>query len=118
MSYSLYLTDKQTGEVLTTSTRHILQGGNYCPYGTDEMWLNITYNYSPLYKRVIGPDGLHTLEGMTGEESLDILYDAVDKLGDDVVDNYWEPTEGNAKAALKNLIYLAERGPEGIWKID
>ena len=41
-----------------------------------------------------------------------------DPLGDDVSSNYWEPTEGNAKAALLKLIALAEMRPDGIWDGD
>ncbi|MCL2427438.1 MAG: hypothetical protein FWD05_14020 [Oscillospiraceae bacterium] len=55
---------------------------------------------------------------MTGAKSIKVLDEAVQKLGDDVCSDYWEPTEGNAKAALLKLIALAEMRPDGIWDGD
>ena len=40
------------------------------------------------------------------------------QLKDDKTENYWEPTEGNAKAALIQLLALAKMRPDGIWKGD
>jgi len=55
---------------------------------------------------------------MSGAESIPVLKSAAEKLGDDVSDNYWEPTEGNAKTALLQLIALAQLRPDGIWAGD
>jgi len=55
---------------------------------------------------------------MSGAESIPILRAAADKLGDDVHDDYWQPTEGNAKRALFGLIALAQLRPDGVWKGD
>lgn len=37
---------------------------------------------------------------------------------DDVDDNYWEPTEGNAKRALAGLLAFAQMRPDGVWAGD
>lgn len=62
--------------------------------------------------------GIRAIYGMTGAKSIKVLDEAVQKLGDDVCSDYWEPTEGNAKAALLKLIALAEMRPDGIWDGD
>ena len=39
-------------------------------------------------------------------------------LGDDVDDDYWKPTEGNAKRALYGLLAMAQMRPDGVWGGD
>ena len=86
--------------------------------GTTELWLNITYNYSKVYHRdsVFGKDGIGTIFGMTGLESIPLLEKAINALGDDVSKNYWEATEGNAKRPFVQLLTMAKMRPDGIWK--
>jgi hypothetical protein len=55
---------------------------------------------------------------MTGAESVVLLKSAIAQLGDDVADDYWEPTEGNAKRALTQLLALAQLRPDGVWDGD
>jgi hypothetical protein len=43
---------------------------------------------------------------------------AIAKLNDDVDQNYWKPTEGNAKKALTQLLALAKMRPDGVWRGD
>ena len=62
--------------------------------------------------------GIRTIYGMTGAESIPVLKAAIAQLGDDVDDDYWKPTEGNAKRALTQLLALATMRPEGIWHGD
>lgn len=50
MSYSICITDPQTGEILEVATPHHLYGGTFRPNET-ELKLNITYNYNPFYYR-------------------------------------------------------------------
>ena len=117
MSYDLYLKDANTGEVLHAPKIHQITGGTYALGGTTELHLNITYNYSVHY-RMLGEEGIRSIYGMTGAESIPILREAVAQLGEDVSDNYWEPTEGNAKAALVDLVVLAMMRPDGVWDGD
>lgn len=119
MSYDIRLCDPITNETIEFAHRHFLTGGTYAIGGIHEAWLNITYNYSPHFYRLIdGDKGIRAIYGMTGAQSIKVLGDAVTKLGDNVCSNYWEPTEGNAKAALLKLIALAEMRPDGIWDGD
>jgi hypothetical protein len=66
----------------------------------------------------MGEKGIRTIYGMTGAQSIPILRGAAAMLADDVAKNYWEPTEGNAKRALLQLVALAEMRPDGVWNGD
>ena len=118
MSYDISLVDPVTRETLLVESPHHIRGGMYAIGGTTEAWLNITWNYSKFYYRVFGEKGIRTIYGMTGAESIPVIKAAMDKLGDDVDPDYWEPTEGNAKRALAGLLALAQMRPDGIWDGD
>lgn len=119
MSYDLGLDDPVTGQRLETDEPHQMQGGTYAIGGTTMLELNITYNYAPHFRRVIEPNkGIRHLYGKTGAESIPILKEAIAKLKDDVDDDYWEPTEGNAKRALLQCLALAQMRPDGVWSGD
>lgn len=114
MSYDIYLRDPVTHDTLQIETPHQIRGGTYAVGGTQEAWLNITWNYAKHYYRVFGEKGIRTIYGMTGAESIPVLKEAISKLGDDVAEDYWEPTEGNAKRALHGLLALAQMRPDGV----
>lgn len=120
MSYDIALEDRVTGNILEVDTPHQIRGGTYCVGGTRELWLNITYNYSGIFcrKDVFGENGIRTIYGMTGAESIPVLQKAINALKNDVSDDYWEPTEGNAKQALYGLLAFAQMRPDGIWGGD
>lgn len=118
MSYDIYLTDPVTGATLELDEPHHMRGGTYALGGTREASLNITYNYAPFYYQHIGENGIRTIYGMTGAESIQVLKDAADKLADETSNNYWEATEGNAKRPLLQLIALATMRPDGVWRGD
>lgn len=118
MSYDISLFDPVTHEELEVEVSHHIRGGTYQIGGTQRAWLNITYNYGPFFRKVFGPDGVRSIYGMTGAESIPVLKEAISKLGDDVSDDYWEPTEGNAKRALYGLLALAQMRPDGVWGGD
>ena len=40
------------------------------------------------------------------------------RLADDVSEDYWEATEGNAKRAILQLVALAKMRPDGVWDGD
>jgi hypothetical protein len=118
MSYDIYLNDPVTRTHLNLDEPHHMRGGTYQLGGTTECHLTITYNYSPHFYRIFGDKGIRTLYGLTGAESLPILQESIKQLGNDVSEDYWEPTEGNAKAALYQLAALAMMRPDGIWDGD
>lgn len=115
MSYDLELCDKE-GNVICLDEPHNLRGGTYA-IGDKELALNITYNYEPIFKRVID-GGIRSLYGKTGGECAPILMDAIGQLDDTPSDNYWDATEGNACIVLLNLFVMCSLAPEGVWHGD
>ena len=71
-----------------------------------------------MLERGMPPDGLRTIEGMSGADSIPVLEKAIGKLADNVDKDYWKPTEGNAKRALHGLLALAKLRPDGVWELD
>lgn len=119
MSYDISLCYPVTKETLHTKSKHEISGGTMCVGGTTEMWLNITYNYSKFYYKVIDKEkGIRFIYEKTGAESIPILEKAIEQLGDDVDEDYWKATEGNAKKALYGLLAFAKLRPDGIWDGD
>jgi hypothetical protein len=118
MSYDIELIDPVTKEPLLLDQPHNMRGGTYQIGGTRWAHLNVTYNYSPHFYKTLGELGIRRIYGMTGAESIPILMDAATKLKDDKDEDYWASTEGNAKAAILQLIILAQMRPDGIWHGD
>ena len=118
MSYDISLRDPVTKETLEVDEPHFIRGGTYKLGGNTELWLNITYNYAKHFYRVMGEKGIRSIYGMSGAESIPVLKKAISELGDDVSDNYWDSTEGNAKKALYGLLALAQMRPDGVWEGD
>ena len=120
MSYDIKLIDPITKQTLEVDTPHQMYGATYAIGGTTELWLNITYNYSRHYYRpsVFGAKGIRAIYGLSGADSISILQHAIDALGDDVSNDYWEATEGNAKKPLCMLLAMAKIRPDGIWEGD
>lgn len=117
MSYDLGLYDAITGDVLELDAPHQMKGGTYQVGGCRTAEINITYNYAKHFGR-IGAEGIRTLYGMTGAQSIPVLESAIASLGDDVDENYWNGTEGNAKRALQQCLALARMRPDGVWQGD
>jgi hypothetical protein len=118
MSYDLGLKNPITGKWIELEEPHFMRGGTYCLGGSRTAELNVTYNYGKHYYRTMGEMGLRSIYGLTGAESIPILTAAIGQLADDVDDDYWKSTEGNAKAALLQLLSLARMRPDGVWDGD
>jgi len=117
MSYDIELLDPVTKESIELDVPHHMRGGTYAMGGTTRAHLNVTYNYARHYGSV-GPEGIRTIYGKTGAESIPMLEGAAAKLGDDTDPDYWKATEGNAKRALLQLAALAKMRPDAIWDGD
>ena len=118
MSYDIDLNDPKTGEPCKLDVPHQMKGGTYQVGGCPEASLNITYNYAPIYTECFGEKGIRFLYGKNAADTIPILEEAIDALGDDVNPDYWAATEGNAKAALRQLVALAKMRPDGVWAGD
>lgn len=106
MSYDIEVFDPATSKVIVLEQRHYLKGGTYVLGGSNEAHLNITYNYARHFKRIWGEKGIRIIYGMRVADTLPVLATALPLLGDDMVDDYWAPTEGNAKHAILDLMTL------------
>lgn len=118
MSYDVSLTDPVTHETIEIDHNHFMFGGTYNPHGTNELWLNITYNYYPVFRKVFGEDGIRYLYGKSGIESIPIIENAIGQLTDETASDYWTCTEGNVKQVLYKLLSFAQMRPDGIWNGD
>lgn len=118
MSYDISLVDPVSREELQLDTPHFMRGGTYAVGGTTNASLNITYNYADQFHKVFPEKGIRQIYGMSGADSIPVLEAAISKLGDDVDEDYWKSTEGNAKRALEQLLALAKMRPDGVWDGD
>ena len=131
MSYDVQLIDHTTHKVLEAENPHFMQGGTFCPGGTKELWLNITYNYAAMLCKVLQRDvidqdtgnrttlvGLDAINGIYAAETISMLRKAINSLSDEGAnESYWHPTEGNVKKALIQLKALADMRPDGVWEV-
>lgn len=118
MSYGIRLVDAKTKKGIELDNVHHLKGGIYTVGGTKKAYLNVTYNYSSIFYKILGEKGIRSIYGLTAKESIPILEKAAASLKDDVSDDYWEPTEGNVRKALLDLLELAKLKPDAIWDGD
>lgn len=103
--------------------------------GTNEMWLNITYNYAFwFYKEyAFGKDGIRSIYGLSGAESIPVLKKAIaglestneelpeeemQKYIEQGVTGYWVATRENAIRPLYQLLAMAQMRPDGVWEGD
>lgn len=112
MSYDIYLRDAVSQEIIALPYKHQLNGATYCLGGTKELIFNITFNYAGIYDQY----GFHVaqLNGLTAVAAMPILEGVISRLDDDVTDNYWEATEGNAKQALVSLLTMCQLRPDAV----
>ena len=104
MSYDITLNDRVTGETLEVENPHFITGGTYAICGTNELWLNITYNYSHYYREATDGDprfahdeitayysdgttgpvetkyGIRGIYGKSGAESIPMLKDMISRI--------------------------------------
>ncbi len=140
MSYDISLCDPVTKETLHAEVPHKMEGGTYCKNGTTELWLNITYNYANWYyhdgtfaDKKEDSEGIRTIYGMSGAESIPVLKKAIsflESLDKDIskeerkkceeqgATGYWMPTRANAIRPLYQLLAMAQIRPDGVWEGD
>lgn len=118
MSFDLSLHDPDTGEVLQ-SKRPVRCGGTYA-VGSSDLEFNVTFNYSRHIRPVMPDlaDGLYSADGMPAMDFARHLLEAIPRLGTDDSEDYWEPTEGNARRALEALLWMCLEAPHGVWRVS
>ena len=115
MSYDISIYNPNPdGDPIFSPIKHDIRGGTYVLGGTNHLEYNITFNYSNHFQKAFQhEDGIKILDGMSCMEAIPLIVEAMHRLGDDVVEDYWELTEGNAKKALDGLLHLAALGCKG-----
>lgn len=116
MSYDVHFEDSDGN--LCKTPRHDYKGGTYKLGGNDEASLNITYNYGKRLREILHEKSIRGLYGLTSTEIIPLLDIAIAKLGNDLSEDYWEPTDGNIKTALMYLRRLAILCPNGMLQGD
>ncbi len=118
MSWNVYLNDKD-GNVIQFDNAVKQIGGNIC---IGELFVasasSVTYNYSKHYNKFFD-GGFSSLDKMSAKESMPLLAKAIAELDPDTENpsDYWEPTEGNARRVLVEMLNWAVERPDGIWEI-
>lgn len=115
MSYSVYFCDPVSKEVIELNDAHFMRGGTYALGGTKELYFNITYNYARNYSP--HDFSIRDLDGKTALDIIPELERVIALLGDDVDDDYWKPTDGNAKRALVALLTMAKMRPDSVIEV-
>ena len=121
MSWSVSLCDPVSLEVAELDfPGYLSASGIFVPPSRREVWITVTSNYDDIYRRedVLGPLGLHKLDGMMALDSVSVLTKAIRSLHDDLrALDYWQPTEGNAKRPLLYMLNASKIFPSGLWEI-
>jgi hypothetical protein len=103
MSYDIHLAYPDERECLVGNHA---DGGTFVIGGTDEAWLNVTYNYSRyFYRNIDDALGIRWLYGKTGQEAVPQLRVAIERL------------EGEISAWSKPFTVLEEDIPRDRVKI-
>ena len=115
MSYDITIFDKH-GDAAQLPLRTLPRGSIYRLIQSKEegdrdadVGINITYNYSGAYYYVWPEAGIRVLDEMPILEAIPKLESAVWALGTVRSDDYWESTNGNAGAALNDVLTLCRR---------
>lgn len=118
MSYWVSIVDAE-GTLRYSDIPHGCAGGTYAP-GDTALQLNVTYNYSALFREALGGHGLRELHGKLVADTLPLLQCALTKLPEgSPASDYWEATPGNVRVALNNLCTLAKLAPAGAyWRVS
>ena len=99
------------------------------------MWINVTWNYGVWYRKdyAFGKDGIRTIYGMTGAESIPFLRRAIDGMKEseeeltraeitdyiqDEGEGYRMPIKENAIEPLHQLLAFAQLRHDGVWRGD
>lgn len=137
MSYDIGLKNPVANETASFRQRifAFVQKLAYAINGTTELWLNITYGYTPYYyettknderfayNELISDDrhaivqtkyGIRGIDGKTGTESIPMLKDLISR----IEQKYKKQVAANVTEPLYKMLAMAQRRPNGIWDVD
>ena len=114
MSWGVYLLDER-GRVCDVG-RHC-EGSAYVPGGSDKAAMQVTYNYGPVIKQVLGTDFVSALDNKIAETVQCELSNASKALGTERSESYWVPSDGNVGAMLGVMAEWARLHPRAAFRI-
>lgn len=119
MSYDIYLKNIDGS---TCETENHTEGGTFVLGGTPTCELNVTYNYSQIFRVISlksweGIFSFRDLTDKTGKETLEVLEEIVELLGTKQYKDYWAPTPGNVGYAANILLEWAKEHPNATWEV-
>jgi len=79
--------------------------------------MSVTSNYSRLIRQHLHPYGLKWLHGMTADDTILPLANAVEQLGVQTDPDYWAATPGNVGHCLNTLLSWAREHPDATWEV-
>jgi len=116
MGYDIQLVDEH-GEIV--QVERFSEGGVRPIGGSTVADISITYNYSDFFHDTIDKEqGIRWLYGKPARECISKLESAIDTLGTDKDEDYWEPTAGNAGHILSVLLKWAKQHPDAHFEGD
>ena len=115
MSYDIYLRDPVTGETAEVPG-HLMVGGTFradyhpetgtfTPALNTEAHLNITYNYGSYYYEAAKENGIRSIYGMTGGDSIAVLEKMIK-----ILETKYKINEEWIYTKRDKTIYLDEKG--------
>ena len=115
MSYDIYLKDPVSGETAEVPG-HLMIGGTYeadydpktgifTPALNTEAHLNITYNYASYYYESAGENGIRSIYGMTGGDSIEFLGNMIK-----ILEKKYKINDEWIYTKREKTIYLDENG--------
>lgn len=114
MSWDIRAVDPGGDQVLLPE-QHELRGGTYALGGTNEAWLNVTYNYGKHFN-------FGALDEVAVATAVPEMEQRASELARDTSECYWEPTEGNVRLALESMIALSAlvlaECPQAVWRVS
>ena len=116
MSYDITLSKNKK----PVKVKKFEEGGTQVMGGSEEAWLNVTYNYGWFYYKYLDKkEGIRWLYGKKAKDCVKRLEKTVKELGTNQYErDYWAPTPGNAGYALNILLQWAKQNPDATFSGD
>lgn len=115
MSYDISIIDNKTNNIIESSYPEYIDGYDY----SKPLYLSITFNYSSILSKAFNnKKGIYLLNNRKVSDTINIIEIAINRLKNEINDDYWSATEGNVKFALLKLYQMSLLGQGGVWKIQ